>query len=273
MRFRARLASQPLQLLISALQSLSKISGNAFVLLSPTSMRVSATPEVLESPRGYLEIHGQSFSDFVVTSQHDDQIAFEIVFALLVQALTSGRSSTHVNFRLSRREDKPCLTVSLDQQSSVSGLNVVHDIPIKLLRVSDQLHLITQPNISPPHVAVQLSRRKAMKTIVDRLGKFSKHVSVHAFQHGRVVLSVEGNGASIHTILSGQLPRFVGQLTKENSMQNEVTAVVHVKQLASILDYQHVQPHEATICKFDFNVLFLEVIFDKFAQFLLQMKR
>lgn len=61
-------------------------------------------------------------------------------------------------------------------------MNIVHDIPIKVLKSSD-ITYYTQPQVPPPTVALELPRNnKLMRTIVDKMSKISRNVHLSASQ-------------------------------------------------------------------------------------------
>lgn len=241
---------------------MSHISSEALILLEPNCFRVSVLSEAIENPRAYLEILAEEFfSEFRVESQSENRIAFEINFGLFIQALSSGKTASQAVLKLSKRSDtqQPCLAVLLDSQDSVYAVNVVHEVPIKLLKVVDVLPLVSQPDIAPPRVALSLPRKKLLKTVVERLGKLGKVVRLVAQQEGKLQLTVETAHVHVNTYLSALRPRVIGTLHPQESLGNTTDVAVSVKKLVCLLDYHNIAHSEASLCKSLFRICFLHL--------------
>jgi HUS1 checkpoint protein len=254
MRFRCRLSREGITLLINACQVMNHLSSQALILLESQTIKIAVITESIDSPRGYLEIQAQEFfSEFRIESQHNDQIAFEISIPLWIQALSSSKSSTQAVMKLSKQEqtNQPCLSIILDSQDSLYAMDVTHDIPIKLLKVSDALPFICQPNISPPVVALSLpTKKKLLKVIMDRLHKMgAKTITIKGYQEGKMEISMQTVGLNIHSLLTSLKPQYVGNLQPQTSHHNSATVTVYIKKLVSLLDYQNIPHSDALLCK------------------------
>ena len=62
--------------------------------------------------------------------------------------------------------------------------------------------------LEEPTVVLDLPRGKFMKTIIDRMGKIAKQVSVFAEQSGRMIFSADHSDAAIKTYFAGLYSRF-----------------------------------------------------------------
>lgn len=143
MRFRSRLSREGIALLLSAFQAMTSVHFSALLLIDPEFFRVSVISDSIENPRGYLEIVAtELFSEYRVESAAEDRIACEISFPLLIQALSSGKNATQAVIKLSKHtaEDgtglqKPCLSIVLDAADQLLNVDVLHEIPLRLLKV------------------------------------------------------------------------------------------------------------------------------------------
>lgn len=250
MKFRSRITREGLILFQGLISTLGKLSEVATILLDREFLRCAIISEGnLESARGYLELAVSSlFGDYRIESQSNNTIAFEVNLSLFTKALNSGKFSSHCVIKLVKRQDKPCLSLEFNGAESVMFVDVCHDIPIKLIRIAD-LPNITPPQISPPSVALTLPKGKLFKTIIERLTKFSKTLSLTAFQNGRLKLKVEQSCVAVQTYFQGLTPKYIGTLQPNIHATNQTTICVNLKRFGSILDFHLVNYSEATLCK------------------------
>lgn len=256
MKFRSRLSKNGLSFFLTSIQTITRLSGDGAFLLDPTHVRLTALTVSIDSPHAYLELAIASlFTDYRIESQSENRIAFEINLHLLIKALSSAKQATSTVLKLAKIGNLPCLNLRLDSEDSMYGMTVSHDLPIKLIKVTEELTFISPPDISPPTVALTLTKSKLLKTIVERLNKFGKIVEIHASQTGSLQLRVLSSGANILTLVQGLKPSYSisedqsNRLNKEDHANNQVDTCVHIRKLTVILDYQNMLYNEATLCK------------------------
>jgi hypothetical protein len=250
MRFRAKISQELLPILYNLTVNLEKICELTVILIDEDYFRVTAIGENQESPRCYAELQSSElFFEYKIESQSANTIVFEIGLAQLTKALASGKLATHGQLKLVKRDAKSCLSFETKAHESVLAVDIVHDIPIRLLRTADMIY--HQPPVVPsPTVALELPKSKLMKTIIDKMMKFSKFVEIAANQSRGLIFRIDHSSAVIQTYYNNLQPRFVGELTFENSRNNHVTIRINLKSLSSILSLNNVIFDSASICKF-----------------------
>ena len=155
--------------------------------------------------------------------------------------MQSGRSSGECQLKLTKRDKKPVLCY----ESSCIGLSVdldlVHDIPIKLLKVSDGVYH-HPPAVNPPSVALDLpqasQKQKLLKTVLTAMTKLSKFIHITAIQSGQIIIKAEtsSSSAQVKTYFTSLQPRFVGDLNPDLHMENIVVVKVNPKHLSNVLN-------------------------------------
>jgi hypothetical protein len=196
MRFRSRLSREGISLLLATFTAMASVHTSALILLDPVYFRVSVVSESIENPRGYLEIVAHElFSDYKVESAADNRIACEVSLPLLLQALSSGKNATQAVIKLSKRSSdsiqshdrngssnslqQPCLSIVLDGADQLLNVDVLHEIPLRLLKVTEVLTLVSQPDISPPTVSFSLpSKKKLFRNLIERLAKLARTITL-----------------------------------------------------------------------------------------------
>ena len=134
------------------------------------------------------------------------------------------------------------------------ALDIVHDIPIRVLRPDDaKYHL--PPDVPNPQVALEMPRNnKLMKTIVDKMGRISKFVSVSAHQSGKLIFRAEHSTATIKTFYNGLQPVYEGTpLNLANDNDNKASVKLDVRKFSAVLNYGNIFFDNAVMCKFNYN--------------------
>ena len=79
----------------------------------------------------------------------------------LLKALSSGKYSITSLFKLVKRDSKPYLCFETKANESILSVDVIHDIPIKLMKSADIVHHMP-PLFPPPTVALDLPKGKVL---------------------------------------------------------------------------------------------------------------
>ena len=157
MRFRSRVSREGISLLIASFTAMSTVNHMGLLFFDETVFRVSVLSSLLENPRGYLEIcASEFFSEYRVEPCANNAIACEISLTLLLQALNSGKNATQALIKLSKTTTQPfgnglsscpCLSIVLDAADQLLNVDVVHEIPIRLLKVSNLFSIFSAANV------------------------------------------------------------------------------------------------------------------------------
>jgi hypothetical protein len=176
MKFRCKISNDGIKLLLSILSSFLKIKDTITLLLSDNFIRFAIISDsIVENPRCFIELSTAILcSDYKIESQHpENTIIIEVSLFNLSKALLSGKTSTFSILKLSKKENKPFLTMECKASESLLSIDLTHDIPINLLRIID-LNLYLPPSISKPEIGFILPKGKTFKILIDRLGKLNK---------------------------------------------------------------------------------------------------
>jgi HUS1 checkpoint protein len=249
MKFRARLEKDGLMTIHSVTSTLERISSTAAIYLDENKIRIALITESMDMPKCFVELNTSVlFPDYRIESQSNNTILFEISLDHLSRALASGKTAPSSQLKLVKRGLTPCLSFEAKDFEALA-VNIVHDIPVKVLRPNDIVYYMP-PNVPPPHVALELPRNnKLMKTIIEKMGKLSKHVNLCAYQNGRIVFRVEHSTATIKTFYNGLQPRFEGNLDAERDADNKAAVKVDVRKLSAVMNYGGIILDGATMCE------------------------
>lgn len=237
------------------ISTLERLTETVVVYLTEECMRLAVVTIGVDTPRCFSELNcTQLFTEYLVESQAGNTILFEIGLNQLVKALDSGKSSSQCQLKLVKRNGKSCLCFETKASESVISVDLVHDMPIRLMRSTDIAHHMP-PQVTSPLVALQLPRTKLMKTIIDKMMKFSKSVHMEAFQSGRLIFSVDHSAASIKTYYNGLEPVFVGDLEPAEHMDNRVAVKLNLRRLSAVINFSSLSYNNASLFISDESVL------------------
>jgi hypothetical protein len=191
MKFRCKISNDGIKLLLSILSSFLKIKDTITLLVSDNFIRFAVISDsIVENPRCFIELSTAILcSDYKIESQHpENTIIIEVSLFLLSKALISGKTSTFSILKLSKKENKPFLTMECKASESLLSIDLTHDIPINLLRMID-LNLYLPPSVSKPEIGFLLPKGKTFRILIDRLGKLNKviYLIAEVYQGGRGV--------------------------------------------------------------------------------------
>lgn len=260
MKFKGKISKELLLSLCGVTATFEKIGNNAAIFLNEDSMRIAVISDSVETPRCYSELKMSSlFLEYKIESQSDNTILFEIGLSQLSKALASGKYSSHCQMRLVKRDNQPCLCIETKANESVMSVDVSHDIPIRVFKPEEIIHYMP-PEVPPPTVALDLPKNKLMKTVIDKMMKFSKHVSITGYQCGRLILKAEHSSVVIRTYYNGLQPRFIGQLNAVDDIDNQAVVKLNLRKFSVVMNMTSLLYESASLCKFTLYVTFVSYI-------------
>lgn len=249
MKFRAKLSKDCLIALYNVILNLEKISSNAILFLNETSIRISLLTDSIDTTKCYTELNVHKlFLDYRIESQSSNTILFEIKLNQLSKALLSGKLATQSFLKLVKRDNKPYLSFETKANESILSVDVVHDIPIKLMKSNEIIYHLP-PEISPPSVILDIPRGKLLKTILEKLTKFSKYVYITACQSGQLILKVEHPSVTVKTYYNGLQSKYIGNMNPITDCNNQVTNKLNLKKISSVVSMSYLPFEYATLCK------------------------
>lgn len=201
MRFKCQLSSASVETCLALLTVMTKISTLGAICLAPSSLRIALITELAEMPRAYAELPSSMFDDFRVESQSENCILFEIGLDFLLKSFQSaaGASSSTCLLKLVKRDALPCLAASFSDRE----IEVCHDIPVKLMPMTDLLYY-SPPATPPPALSIELiSRVKLLRTVVDRMARISRELLLRAEgASSRFIVAIEDPSAVVKTFFN-----------------------------------------------------------------------
>jgi hypothetical protein len=240
--------------LCSICTTLARIGSTFAIYLSDACVRIASVPAATNSAQCYAElVASELFVEYNIESQSVNTILFELNLELLARALNSGKNSPQSILKLVKRDSRPCLCFEAQATDGVY-VDIVHDIPINLLKPSDIVYYMP-PEVPKPTVCLELPRNRMMKTIFDRLAKFAKNVRITASQVGTLIFSVDHSSAEIKTIYTGLRGRFEGSLNPDVDGENSTAVIVELKTLSQIFSVTNLLYSSAILCKFSSAVV------------------
>jgi hypothetical protein len=250
MRFRAVIERDYLFNLFAISSSIEKIGQSCVIILNEDFIRISLMPLNLDSIRCFCEVQANNlFSEYRINSNNSNSIMFQININHLTKALMSGKSAIESILKLVKRSDSPCLCFEAKASGGLT-VDIIHDIPIKLMKVEDIIHYMP-PQTSPPKVALQLSKVKHIRTIVEKMIKFTKSIEITVSQLGRLSLKSHTPGmCTISTYVNGLLPQYESNLNIETDQNNTATVSIDIKKFSTILNASQILTHSALLCKY-----------------------
>ena len=134
MRFKASLSNECVAMLHGVTASLERIGQTTAMYLDEEAIRLSVITESPDIPKVYAELNKNVlFQDYRIESNSSNCIFFEIELDLLSRALSSGKNAPRCNLKLAKRGQRPCLCL----ETRAAEVEIVHDIPIKIMRASE----------------------------------------------------------------------------------------------------------------------------------------
>jgi hypothetical protein len=246
MRFKARLSADAVPCLSGIISSFIRISNFGVMILSPDAFKLSLLNELPETPKAYCELSAEVFDEFRIESQADDVILFEIGLDFVTKAFISClQSASHaaIELKLVKRDGRPCLNIG----TKVAAMEISHDIPIKLLAVTD-LFSYSSPDVPPPEVSLEVSTpAKILKTIVDRVAKINKSIYITASTDGKLVIQSEDTNAVIKTFLNNLPVQNSGTIESKEEDIVSVMIKVDSRKLSNVLHWQSLVMQSAVL--------------------------
>lgn len=248
MKFKARLEKEQVLQLHAVITSLEKIGSRAAILLNPECVKISLINDNLDSIRCFCELQvNDIFIEYRISSNNENSILLECSLNFFLQSLGSGKTATECVLKLVKRGDMPCLCVEAKASGGLT-VDIVHDIPIKLHKVTDMVHYLP-PDVPPPSVALALTRVKLMRSVIDKMSKLARAIQLTAHQVGRLAFKVDGL-CRVSSYITGLTPCYEGTpLDVESDRNNIASVMVDNRKLAALFGIAPLLTHHALLCK------------------------
>ena len=134
MRFKAKITSEFVCVLHGVTAALERVGQTAAMYLDEDFIRLSVSTESPDTTKVFAELNKSVlFEEYRIESQSENTILFEIELDLLSRALSSGKNAHICYLKLAKRGQRPCFCL----ETKASEVEIVHDIPVKIVRASD----------------------------------------------------------------------------------------------------------------------------------------
>ena len=248
MRFRATLERDALLLLLNTATSMEKVNGEAVLYLTEDALRISLTNNSIDCVRCFGEIQAnQIFNDYRINSNSNNSLLLQLNLDHFCKALNSGKNALICLLKLVKRDNTPFLCFEAKASGGLT-IDIIHDIPIVIMKATDIIYYLPPTDIPPPVVALKLSRSKVIKNIIDRMKFFSKSVEIIASQMGRINFRVNSE-CVINTFINGLQPFYEGTLDADADKDNTINIMVDNKKLSLLFSIPQVQNLHSILCK------------------------
>lgn len=184
----------------------------------------------------------------------------EIDLSSLSQALISAKNSLadSIQIKLTKKDGHSHIAV-VGKGQQVLSYDILHYISIILLQPT-HINQYLPPDVPPPEVALELPSSKCMRTVIDRMGKMAKTLSLSAFQSGRMILSVRQENVNIKTYFGGLTPKW-GMLEQARHYNNRAKIQLDIRKFSNVLKVTFAQSfEEASIYVADDSTLVIYLI-------------
>jgi HUS1 checkpoint protein len=243
MKFKAKIRSDKLPLLLGLVGGLEKV-GTAFVVyLSPDSLKLAVPISAPDQVRAFADLQqAQVFCEYRIESQSENCILFEVESTMLSTALSSGKEAPLIHMKLAKRAGQACLVI----ETRAREIDIVHDLPIKVMRATDICHYML-PEVPPPDVQLELPLQRSVRTVVERMKGIAKYLHIDAEMGGQLVLRAETDDATIKTYYTQLVPNFNGMEDEDESRDRRASVKVDSKRLAQVMNL-YAMSIETVIC-------------------------
>lgn len=167
MKFRSKITKEFLLLFYNIILNHEKSAKKALIFLTERQVQVTLISDHIDTQKCFTELLVSIlFMEYRIESQSNNTILFEVIISQLLKALSSGKYSITSLFKLVKRDNRPYLCFETKANESILSVDVIHDIPIKLMKSTDIAYHMP-PIVSPPSVALDLPKGKLSMIIIN----------------------------------------------------------------------------------------------------------
>mmetsp|Transcript_24923 Transcript_24923/g.34158 ORF Transcript_24923/g.34158 Transcript_24923/m.34158 type:complete len:280 (-) Transcript_24923:433-1272(-) len=254
MRFKARLTNDKLGIFQGVITTLDKIGKRSVVHLSEETIKFTVIESKVDDVRAFAELNVQGlFMEWRIESQSDNCILIEVGFQNLLDALNSARRAPQCQIKLTKRSGQPCLCL----ETRALEVEVVHDIPVTLMRASEHEYYLP-PEVPQPQVQIELPSSKSFKNVIDRMKGLTKNIYIQGDMAGSLTVRLESDMVHIRSFFSNLQPRF--ESLDDNSETNKAIVKVDAKTLATVLHSYGLRHDSMIMCLIEGCSLVLHVV-------------
>lgn len=234
MRFKAKLGNDKLSAFQGVVSALEKVAPKSILLLTAEDLRFCMTDSAnTDGLSAFAQLNPEElFMDWRIESQTNNIILLEVQLQNILDALNSAKKAPQCQIKLAKRSGQACLCL----ETRALEIDVLHEIPVTLIRASDAAYY-NPPPVDRPQVQLTLPMGRGLKNIVDRVKSLSKHLYLKATMAGSLDVRVANDQVEIRSFFTELQPSFenLDDEDEEDIMQGKAYVKLESKPFSTAL--------------------------------------
>ncbi|KAJ2655321.1 Checkpoint protein hus1 [Coemansia sp. RSA 1199] len=202
MRFRAQVTNS--NLLVRIVQCIERLAKTAVLKLTPNRLHIVVLSDTEGGLQMWSDVDPRAlFSSYRVESLHNNEIHLELHIDNLQRALRSAHNSQTATLKLTKKQNLPVLSLSVQSMSSTGHTTLVcQDVPVRVM-TPEQVQAMREPEVPDAHVHIMMPELSTVRSVVERMRLLGDRVSVAANGEGQLTLRVASDRVDITTYWRG----------------------------------------------------------------------
>ncbi|KAJ1775355.1 Checkpoint protein hus1 [Coemansia sp. RSA 2523] len=240
MRFRAQVTNS--SLLVRIVQCIERLSKTAVLKLTPTRLHIIVVSDTEGGLQMWSDVDPQAlFASYRVESLHNNEIHLEFHIDNLQRALRSAHNSQSAVLKLTKKQNLPVLSLSVQSMSSTGHTTLVcQDVPVRVL-TPEQVRAMREPEVPDAHVHIMMPELSTIRSVVERMRLMGDRVTVAANNEGQLTLRVASDRVDITTYWRG-LANMTYDASEQPQAHEFSVATVDMRNFCRFLHSYHVAP-------------------------------
>ncbi|KAJ2502535.1 Checkpoint protein hus1 [Coemansia sp. RSA 1972] len=241
MRFRAQVTNS--SLFARIVQCIERLSRTAVLKLTPDRLHIIVVSDAEGGLQMWSDVDPRAlFASYRVESLHSNEIYLEFHIDNLQRALRSAHNSQSATLKLTKKQNLPVLSLSVQSMSSTGHTTLVcQDVPVRVL-TPEQVRAMREPEVPDAHVHIMMPTLSTIRSVVERMRLMGDRVTVAANNEGQLTLRVANDRVDITTYWRG-LANMTYDATNEAPPAQEFSvATVDMRNFTRFLHSYHVAP-------------------------------
>ncbi|KAJ2242296.1 Checkpoint protein hus1, partial [Coemansia sp. RSA 454] len=181
------------------------------------------------------------FASYRVESLHNNEIHLEFHIDNLQRALRSAHNSQSAVLKLTKKQNLPVLSLSVQSMSSTGHTTLVcQDVPVRVL-TPEQVRAMREPEVPDAHVHIMMPELSTIRSVVERMRLMGDRVTVAANNEGQLTLRVASDRVDITTYWRG-LANMTYDASEQPQAHEFSVATVDMRNFCRFLHSYHVAP-------------------------------
>eukprot|EP00946_MAST-07B_sp_MAST-7B-sp1_P003525 g3525.t1 len=194
MRFRAKAGSEQFQFLADVVQHVHRLSETCLVKLGPTAIHLACNENQSGTGDGlpvFAKLSpGDLFFEYRIEARANNHILMSLKPTHMLRAARALRDTPEVTMTLTKKRGLAKLTLTA---RDARGVDYVQDVPVSVLGAAEH-HRTDDPVLDTPEKIVLIRDSQSLRTVIDKMKAFHKHVTVSAAQVDEAEQQRRGEG-------------------------------------------------------------------------------